>query len=55
MLRFSILEVDNDYHAISGREVKGFATREQADVWCREKSWTGYHYFVEHQIEEPAS
>jgi hypothetical protein len=47
---YSITEVDRDYRTVSGHEVKAFENRAQADEWCRNASWTGYHYFVEKEI-----
>ncbi|MGX1418353.1 hypothetical protein AB7M43_008445 [Bradyrhizobium elkanii] len=46
MPMFEIIEVDRDYRTISGIEDREFVSKEAADKWCEESSWTGYRYFV---------
>lgn len=41
---FRIVEVDRDYHRVTGVETKFFSTLEEAKSWARSESWSGYEY-----------
>jgi hypothetical protein len=44
---YTIVEVDRDYRVVTGVETKVFESKEAAEQYAREKSWTGYDYYVE--------
>jgi hypothetical protein len=43
---FEIAEIDRDYNAYTGSTFIKAKSKEQADEWCRENTWTGHDYFV---------
>lgn len=44
--RFEIVEIDRDYHTVSGIEYMDFPSKAAADAYCKRESWTGYRYFA---------
>jgi len=45
-MKYTITEYDRDYNTVTDFFDKEFSTREQAEEWCRNESWTGYSYHV---------
>ena len=41
---FRIVEVDRDYHRVTGVETKYFSSLKEAEEWARSESWSGYDY-----------
>jgi hypothetical protein len=49
MPQFKIVEIDNDYRAWTGTEIREFPDLKTAEKYANEKSWSGYHYFVDNR------
>lgn len=47
MKRFYIHEIDRDYNSWTGSVIMNFPSKEEADKYCEEQSWTGHYYFAE--------
>jgi hypothetical protein len=43
---FEIVEVDRDYNTVTDIKSMEFESREAAEKWCRDETWTGHFYFV---------
>lgn len=52
MKRFYIHEIDRDYNSWTGSVIMGFPSKEEADKYCKEQSWTGHYYFAEEITNE---
>lgn len=49
---FYIHEIDRDYNSWTGSVIIGFASKEEADKYCKEQSWAGHYYFAEEISDE---
>jgi hypothetical protein len=49
-MKFHIVEFDRDYRTPSDFLIKEFLTREEAEKWCDESSWTGHDYFLDPRV-----
>jgi len=45
-MTFEIIEVDRDYNSVSDVKWMEFDSREEAEKWCKNETWTGHYYFV---------
>lgn len=43
---FRVVEVDRDYHRVTGVETKFFASLDEAKEWAKAETWSGYEYHV---------
>jgi len=50
---FEIVEVDRDYGTVTKVDWKEFETRDDAEKWCRDESWTGFAYHVDRAKHAP--
>lgn len=46
MRKYQIVEYDKDYRTVADTFVMEFENLEQAEEWCRNKSWSGYTYYA---------
>ncbi len=49
-MKFEIAEIDNDYRCYVGSEIMEFESKEDADKYCKNASWSGISYIVWCQI-----
>lgn len=49
-MKVFINEYDRDYHTITETVEKEFDTLGQAEQWCRDNKWSGYSYFIDHEL-----
>ena len=46
MKKFEIVEIDKDYNAWVNTQLLEFETREDAEKYARDISWSGSYYYV---------
>lgn len=46
MKEYTIIEIDLDYGTKTDEFEYEAASKEEAEQYCKDKSWTGFHYFV---------
>lgn len=49
-MKVFIDEYDRDYGTVVGYLEKDFETLEDAEVWCKENSWSGYSYWIDRSL-----
>lgn len=54
-MKVFINEFDNDYRTVTETIEKEFSTVEDARLWCRHESWSGYRYFVDVDLTKAAN
>jgi hypothetical protein len=46
-MRFEIVEIDRDYNAYVGSEFIEFESQEDADAYCKDRTWSGVSYYAD--------
>lgn len=46
-MKVVINEIDKDYRAWTGSEVKEFKSLKEAAEYCSKESWSGYSYYID--------
>lgn len=51
-MKVFINEFDRDYGTVTDSITKEFQSIQEADIWCKENSWSGYHYYVDTKMTQ---
>lgn len=51
-MKVFINEYDKDYHTVTDTIEKEFDNLGQAQLWCKENSWSGYSYWIDKSLTD---
>lgn len=49
-MRVLINEYDRDYHTVTDTLDKEFSSLVEAELWCKENTWSGYSYWIDRSL-----